>query len=211
MLDCGWCGKIGRVCEPETVQTWGAPGRDAAIIRLGAFSVKCYAQEAMMNYAQQIKHPLWQKKRLEVLELHNFQCQTCRAKNEELHVHHPYYKRGAMIWDYEKTELECLCFRCHKEAHLIDEEIKKALAVCRDKRTILAAILKLNSGYAPKKPKKKTEIVILPTSSVSQHCEDDDSHHHKRVEELMSLHGIPRADAFFMYMREFMGDGNGEN
>lgn len=93
-----------------------------------------------MNYHQQIKHPLWQKKRLEVLEFHNFQCQECRAKEEELHVHHPFYKRGAMIWDYDKTELDCLCHKCHKDAHSWDERFKKklALAPLNHKRQALA-------------------------------------------------------------------------
>jgi hypothetical protein len=174
-------------------------------------------KEAMMNYAQQIKHPLWQKKRLEVLELHNFQCQTCRAKNEELHVHHPFYKRGAMIWDYEKTELECLCFRCHKEAHLIDEEIKKALAVCRDKRTILAALLKLNSGYIPKQPKKKTEIVCLPTPPIEPLVQDDydDPYRVEREQamaEIQLAHGVTREKAFFMYMNQWIDGGcNGKD
>lgn len=81
-----------------------------------------------MKYHEQIKHPLWQKKRLEVLRLHNFECENCGTSEIELHVHHPYYKRGAMIWDYDLEELECLCTVCHKEAHALDERIKKALA-----------------------------------------------------------------------------------
>lgn len=98
-----------------------------------------------MNYAKQIKHPMWQKKRLEVLELHGFQCQTCGTKDEELHVHHPFYKRAAMIWEYEKEELECLCHVCHKNAHAIDEKIKRVLALCRQKQAVLDFILSLNS------------------------------------------------------------------
>lgn len=81
-----------------------------------------------MNYAQQIKHPNWQKKRLEVLEAHNFECENCGSKEEELHVHHPFYKRGAMIWQYETDELQSLCHKCHKDVHAKDEEIKQLLA-----------------------------------------------------------------------------------
>lgn len=82
-----------------------------------------------MNYAQQMKHPLWQRKRLEVLELADFQCSSCGTKEETLHVHHPVYRRGAMIWEYEADELQCLCDSCHKEAHAIDERLKKSLAL----------------------------------------------------------------------------------
>jgi hypothetical protein len=82
-----------------------------------------------MQYHQQIKHPLWQKKRLETLEFYEFKCENCGAKDEELHVHHPFYKRGALIWDYDVDELNCLCHKCHTNYHALDEEIKKALAL----------------------------------------------------------------------------------
>lgn len=81
-----------------------------------------------MNYAQQMKHPLWQKKRLEVLEANEYTCQNCDDKETTLHVHHPFYKRGAMIWDYAKEELECLCEKCHKDAHALDERLKKTMS-----------------------------------------------------------------------------------
>lgn len=88
-----------------------------------------------LNYAQQIKHPNWQKKRLEVLEEHKFACENCGSEDEELHVHHPYYKRGAMIWQYDTDELQCLCHKCHKEAHAQDEEIKFLISdrnICKE-------------------------------------------------------------------------------
>lgn len=113
-----------------------------------------------MNYAQQIKHPLWQKKRLEVLELHGWKCQECTAKEEELHVHHPFYRRGAMIWEYEKTELECLCHRCHKDRHDLDEKIKKELAVCQSKGLVLKYIVKLNGHLPTQKTRKAKSICV---------------------------------------------------
>jgi hypothetical protein len=82
----------------------------------------------MMNYAQQIKDPRWQKKRLEVLSDNNFECENCGSSKDTLNVHHPFYKRGAMIWEYGTDELQCLCEVCHKEAHALDEKIKKAFA-----------------------------------------------------------------------------------
>jgi len=82
----------------------------------------------MMKYHEQMKHPLWQKKRLEVMEHHNFKCQECEAEDTTLHVHHPFYKTGAMIWDYSVEELKCLCEVCHKNEHALDEKIKKSLS-----------------------------------------------------------------------------------
>jgi hypothetical protein len=82
-----------------------------------------------LTYYQQMQHPLWQKKRLEVMESAGFECQDCGAQEDQLNVHHPVYKRGAMIWDYEIEELECLCDKCHKSAHDLDERIKKSLSM----------------------------------------------------------------------------------
>lgn len=81
-----------------------------------------------MKYHDQLKHPLWQKKRLEVMEYYKFTCEECGAKEDTLNVHHPFYKRGAMIWDYEVDELNCLCEKCHKETHAIDEKLRHALS-----------------------------------------------------------------------------------
>jgi hypothetical protein len=101
-----------------------------------------------LNYAQQIKHPEWQRKRLEVLEAHGFECEDCGSKEEELHVHHPYYKRGAMIWQYETHDLQCLCHKCHKDAHAKDEEIKQLVSDCgREGKEELIGVLKaMNDG-----------------------------------------------------------------
>jgi len=80
-----------------------------------------------MTYAQQIKHPMWQKKRLEVLEYQGFECQNCGTTKDQLHVHHPFYRRGAMIWEYERHELQTLCNKCHKDAHALDEKIRQLI------------------------------------------------------------------------------------
>ena len=70
-----------------------------------------------MEFKDQYKHPLWQKKRLEALEFYGFACGDCGSEENQLHVHHVRYKKGAMIWDYAVTELSVLCDKCHKEAH----------------------------------------------------------------------------------------------
>lgn len=70
-----------------------------------------------MDYAQQIKSPKWQRLRLEVMDANGFQCQVCGEDNKELNVHHPYYLRGALIWEYPAKDLQCLCYDCHAEFH----------------------------------------------------------------------------------------------
>jgi len=99
-----------------------------------------------MKYHDQLKHPLWQKKRLEVMELFDFKCVHCGSKEDQLNVHHPYYNRGAMIWQYECYELLCLCNKCHKEEHAIDDLIKKELATtCENKNQIIGYLLHPNA------------------------------------------------------------------
>lgn len=76
-----------------------------------------------MEWKDQYKHPMWQKKRLEALEYFGFECSDCGDKESQLHVHHVRYKKGAKMWEYEVTELSVLCDACHKEAHKAKDEI----------------------------------------------------------------------------------------
>jgi len=71
----------------------------------------------VMEWKDQYKHPLWQKKRLEALEYYGFECSDCGDSDSQLHVHHVRYKKGAKMWDYNVTELSVLCDKCHSEAH----------------------------------------------------------------------------------------------
>lgn len=153
-----------------------------------------------MNYAQQIKHPLWQKKRLEVLELHSFQCQKCKAKESELHVHHPFYRSGAMIWEYGKEELECLCYKCHKNEHDIDEKIKKALALCQDKDKALAYLLELN-GQSVNHPKKTAKVAKKRIVAVVRNPETEQAASYVPTEE----EAEKSAEGFWLKMKELMG------
>jgi Zn finger protein HypA/HybF involved in hydrogenase expression len=120
---------------------------------IGALHHKEWQQ---MTYQEQIRHPKWQKKRLEVLKANKFRCQDCGNKEQELHVHHPFYRKGAMIWEYKVDELESLCHKCHKERHDITDKINKALATCKKLPLVLAYIQGLNGAVDPA-PKKAIE------------------------------------------------------
>jgi 5-methylcytosine-specific restriction endonuclease McrA len=89
------------------------------------------ARASYMTYAEQLKSPKWQKKRLEVLESNNFTCQMCHDTDSELHVHHLIYRDNHMIWDYPNDELAVLCKDCHKDWHetmkLFSLEVGKTL------------------------------------------------------------------------------------
>jgi hypothetical protein len=63
------------------------------------------------------QHPEWQKKRLEVMEAANFKCQCCGNTEQQLNVHHIDYDRDKKIWEYDLTELLCVCDSCHQLYH----------------------------------------------------------------------------------------------
>lgn len=80
-----------------------------------------------MDYKEQIKSPLWQKRRLEILSRDNFTCQICGCKDKTLHVHHTTYLNGKMIWEYPDNMLITMCEDCHKKEHQLRYENIKVL------------------------------------------------------------------------------------
>ena len=81
-----------------------------------------------MTYAEQLKSPKWQKKRLEILERDDFACVACGDKERQLHVHHGYYEKDRLLWDYEEETLHTLCNHCHELTHENLLEIKYRIA-----------------------------------------------------------------------------------
>jgi len=90
---------------------------------------------ATMTYKEQLLHPNWQRKRLETLERHNFQCASCEGTEKTLHVHHRKYVKGRMAWEYEADQLTVLCEDCHAREHGYRELLERLIAEadwCRD-------------------------------------------------------------------------------
>lgn len=73
----------------------------------------------MTPYQEALQHPLWQKKRLEILEAADWRCVCCGNRNEQLHAHHIYYYygQGRKPWEYDNDELVSLCDDCHTTEH----------------------------------------------------------------------------------------------
>lgn len=74
------------------------------------------------SYSELLRHPKWQRKRLEVMNAAGFRCEKCGDAETTLNVHHKKYRCGAKPWEYELHELECLCERCHQKEHGIKFE-----------------------------------------------------------------------------------------
>lgn len=66
-----------------------------------------------MSYAEKLKDPRWQKKRLYILERDGWACQTCGETRRNLQVHHLFYARRDP-WDYPDEAYQTLCDQCHE-------------------------------------------------------------------------------------------------
>lgn len=80
------------------------------------------------EFAEQYRHPLWQKRRLEKLEQAGWKCESCQDDETTLHVHHKHYVKGRKVWEYEDHELEALCEPCHEATHEAKDVLKDVLA-----------------------------------------------------------------------------------
>lgn len=79
----------------------------------------------MMSYSDRLRDPRWQKKRLEVMQRAEFECEVCGDKRSTLNVHHAYYEKGRQPWDYPADSLRCLCETCHERVEADLREIRK--------------------------------------------------------------------------------------
>lgn len=73
----------------------------------------------MKTYSQQLQHPKWQKKRLEILKRDKFRCKMCSDKETQLQIHH--LKYSGKPWEAKNEDLISLCSQCH----MIVEHYKK--------------------------------------------------------------------------------------
>ena len=107
-------------------------------------------RSAGIPYWEQLRHPNWQRKRLEKLEAVGWTCERCEATDITLNVHHPRYFKGRMPWEYADDELQVLCEKCHKQHHEDEGLLARAIAgvdYSGDHRAELVA-LALFAGFA---------------------------------------------------------------
>lgn len=98
-----------------------------------------------MTYAEKLKDPRWQKKRLRILERDGFKCLYCSDTDKTLHVHHGYYESGKDPWDYEDDTLHTLCEDCHVSIEEIKRDIH--LEIGRVHPVMLHVIMKYIQKY----------------------------------------------------------------
>lgn len=80
-----------------------------------------------MTYAEKLRDPRWQRKRLEVLDRDQYTCRECKATDKPLHVHHVKYEKGDP-WHIESAYLMTLCESCHERRGAVEKAIRNNLA-----------------------------------------------------------------------------------
>lgn len=69
-----------------------------------------------LTYEEQLKHPMWLKKRDAVLDRYGHQCFRC-GSTFNLNVHHLSYQKGKLAWEYPLSNFVVLCKDCHCKVH----------------------------------------------------------------------------------------------
>ncbi len=69
-------------------------------------------------YGRKLRHPKWQRARLEAMQLAGWNCTRCGDTETPLEVHHTTYRAGAEPWEYPLAELRVFCERCHEFEHV---------------------------------------------------------------------------------------------
>jgi len=130
------------------------------------------------TYAEKLRDPRWQKKRLEVMERDHFTCRDCGDKDKTQNVHHCHYFRGAP-WDTPSEFLLTLCEECHEIRQQNEEEIKRriGLALTKVPGRALSNFVKLVTESKNPKPvtvllTDKLEALKGSVRSAADHCAD---------------------------------------
>lgn len=90
-----------------------------------------------LSYAEKLKSPKWQKKRLEILNLKGFKCEACGDEENQIQVHHRFYLKGREPWQYDNDVFQVLCEKCHEKLHAKD---KQELIITLEEEKLLSLI-----------------------------------------------------------------------
>lgn len=66
-----------------------------------------------LSYYEQLQHPLWHKKRLEILQRDDYKCQICGSNIHKLEIHHLCYFPDLLVWEYDDELMITVCKKHH--------------------------------------------------------------------------------------------------
>ena len=81
------------------------------------------------EYMELLRDPRWQRNRLAVLERAEWRCEGCGTREVNLQIHHGFYERGRLPWEYPAEALYCLCDGCHERAEGVKAEAQRELGL----------------------------------------------------------------------------------
>lgn len=138
-----------------------------------------------MAYTDLLKKPQWQKKRLEVMNLHDWKCLQCGDTESMLTVHHKYYDKRLMPWEYPIEAYETLCYHCHNDWHNVEKEFWEDVKHClvRSKFDLTDDIYSLVQTLSVCQPAIRTSDLIL----YIRHILLNQPEHIKALENLSNL------------------------
>ena len=116
--------------------------------------------EKKKTYVEQLRHPRWQRKRLEVMGRDGFRCVQCGDEETELHVHHKTYIWGKDPWDYPLGNFDTLCSRCHELQKRDVKTLQSQLLGELEKLGLPADIGKLTGSMMVRTSKPFVEKVV---------------------------------------------------
>ena len=123
------------------------------------------------SYAEKLRDPRWQKKRLEILERDEWMCQRCQDSENTLHVHHLRYFVGKDPWDYDDRLLITLCESCHEaEKEMRKDYESDLLEILKDQGFMADDVYSLASGFMGLRSKYPPEV----TASIIERTFRDD-------------------------------------
>lgn len=110
------------------------------------------------SFAEQYKHPKWQKKRLEILKRDNFECRLCTDTETKLDVHHINYEKAHKPWEYPDDNFTTLCSPCHEHIGKLNKLIRKAI-VCRYEFFLFHSFLQISINNPTKDCAVAVELI----------------------------------------------------
>lgn len=103
-----------------------------------------------LSYYEQLQHPLWAEKRLEILNRDGRSCRICGTELHKLDVHHLCYFPDLLLWEYDDELMITVCKKHHDQLTYDLPKLAGLIAfqcLCNniDLNTINELLLKINN------------------------------------------------------------------
>lgn len=94
-----------------------------------------------MTYAEKLRDPRWQKKRLEIMQRDGWKCCCCGSADKNLQVHHLVYRK-IDPWAYADVLYQTLCEECHElRQELTDKAVDAFRISLKDVPTVRLTVV----------------------------------------------------------------------